>query len=69
MQRFTYILALAAIICAGEALAITIEQENAAFTPGTDWEYNSVDGTITIKTASDTETYVFWSQPLPIAQK
>ena len=41
--------------------AIVIEQLNGAFTLGTDWSFDSVDGRITIITPSATETYVFWA--------
>lgn len=57
---------LAAGLCAWLAFglpahAIEVEQENSAFTQGTDWEYISLTNTIVIKTPSSSETYVFWA--------
>lgn len=61
MYKLASVTVLVVCLLAHSASAIVVKQENNAFTESTDWEYNALTNTIIIKTASNTETYVFWA--------
>ncbi len=66
MYRTTLLLMLGTLAGAATTRGATIQQLNPALgtTPGDHWLYDSDNNIITLKTASTSETYVFWSHEI-----